>query len=156
MTKKATAAPMDEHRPARLDGAMAEVAPESVAQPFRDDLAAAEVDRCALSRRAVHDARSVITMRIPFFGRSVMRCTGSTRVSGHEIEAERLHEMRERDDAFAHRKALSDAHARPRAERDIGEAVDLLALRAEEARGIETVGIAPQRAGAGAAGKARQ
>ena len=50
----------------------------------------------------------------------------------HQIEAEGAQKMREQDDPLLHREGHADAHARPRAEWNVGETVDPIALFAEE------------------------
>src|SRR5450759_1003230 len=65
-------------------------------------------------------------------------------VIGRKIELKGLGKMRKHDDRFLQRKPHADAHARARAEGNVSEPVDAVAIDAEEPVGIEVVGRLPK------------
>jgi len=65
------------------------------------------------------------------------------RVARLELQPPMLHDGRQQDHRFLHRKAHADADARTGAERQIGETVDLLPRARRETLGIEIVRLVP-------------
>src|SRR6476620_8315069 len=63
-----------------------------------------------------------------------------------EVEAKKAQKMGKQNGPLLNREGHADAYPRARAERDIGETVDAVALFAEESGRIEGVGIIPEPA----------
>ena len=101
---------------------------------------------CGLLKGAHPGARRRTIMRIPYRGRSVTRATGETGWPGARSKRNAPEQMAEHDHHLQHRKAHADADARPGAERNVGVAIDRIAVGAEKALGIESVGVFPQGA----------
>ena len=64
-------------------------------------------------------------------------------MAGQKLEAKRAEQVREHDDGLLQREAHAYADARTRAERNVGIAVDRIAVGAEKALGIERIGVLP-------------